>query len=191
MAAKTLENTCLYNRFGYCKFKETCKYRHIKEKCQSRNCESENCLLRHPRECRNYRDYRRCKFGDFCLFSHDFSSVEVQVDQIEIVKNKLKVIEDKNVALNQIVDGQNESIKTLISAVDEKTLEIKNLELKVITLNESLENLVTSEQAQNQLLKATHFLIENAVQAVLATFEQKQIETQKNNETTLDALLEQ
>ena len=121
--------------------------------------------------------------------------MEVQVDQVEIVKNKLKVIEDKNVALNQIVDGQNESIKTLISAVDEKTLEIKNLELKVINLNESVENckeiFVTSEQVQNQLLKATQFMIENAVQAVVATFEQKQNETEKTNEARLDALLEQ
>ena len=63
-------NVCLYNKFGFCKFKETCKFRHISEKCELESCKFESCDLRHPKECRFFNQYRRCKFGDYCFYKH-------------------------------------------------------------------------------------------------------------------------
>ena len=66
-----LESLCLYNKFGHCKFSETCRKLHNKEICRNKTCEIQHCLKRHPRPCKYFQEYKRCKFGEFCSFSHD------------------------------------------------------------------------------------------------------------------------
>ena len=66
-----MENVCRFSKFGYCKYKETCRKTHFIEICKEASCVLETCLKRHPRICRFYRFYNNCKFGEFCQFSHD------------------------------------------------------------------------------------------------------------------------
>ena len=43
------KNVRVFNNSGYCKFKETCRKRHIKEICQVTNCVKHMCVNRHPK----------------------------------------------------------------------------------------------------------------------------------------------
>ena len=66
----TQETVCLFNKFGHCKFSTRCRQFHLNEICENELCESQNCLKRHPRVCRFYNQYQRCKFGEFCSYLH-------------------------------------------------------------------------------------------------------------------------
>ena len=132
-----IENICLHNKYGFCKFRDTCRKRHVAEKCEKVNCEIENCLERHPRECRFFRKFGRCKFTDFCFYEHkiddnlnddfmtDLTSVKAKLVEVE------KILENKENRMEKIITEQNEAIATLITALNKKAVEIANLEKKV------------------------------------------------------------
>ena len=86
------ENTCLHNKFGHCRYRDSCRHRHIQEICEKDDCEIHNCERRHPRECRFWKVYNRCKFGDFCSFKHN--NVDAQKKPYEILENELKVVKE-------------------------------------------------------------------------------------------------
>ena len=44
----TAQNVCKWNKFGYCKHKECCRNKHIKELCEYGACDIVNCIFRHP-----------------------------------------------------------------------------------------------------------------------------------------------
>ena len=72
------QNVCTFNKFGYCKFKQNCRKQHITEKCENDSCDTKTCNLRHPRVCRYFRDIGFCKFGEWCLFNHEWGTNEVK-----------------------------------------------------------------------------------------------------------------
>ena len=45
------EEVCIYQKFGFCKFKDTCKNKHLKETCKDLGAcvNSKICQKRHPR----------------------------------------------------------------------------------------------------------------------------------------------
>ena len=106
------QNVCRYFKFGFCKYLERCRFPHVKEVCESQECDGRSCTLRHPRICSYYRDYNRCKFGEWCCFKHvekDRISVKEIANKVEnleklikekdeiisILVNKMKLIEEK------------------------------------------------------------------------------------------------
>ena len=66
---------CLHNKFGHCKFQDTCRHRHVYSLCDTDNCDISSCDKRHPRICRYYLNYGRCKF-DPCSYSHAVNNVD-------------------------------------------------------------------------------------------------------------------
>ena len=66
---------CLHNKFGHCKFRDTCRHRHVYSLCDTDNCDISSCDKRHPRICRYYLNYGRCKF-DPCSYSHAVNNVD-------------------------------------------------------------------------------------------------------------------
>ena len=76
------QNVCRYFKFGFCKYLEKCRFVHVTEICENPECDAaRSCSLRHPRICKFYRDYKRCKFGEWCCFKHveknEISAVEI------------------------------------------------------------------------------------------------------------------
>ena len=63
------QNFCPHNKFGYCKHKQMCRNLHVDVICGNSACDISICLSRHPKACRYYRDYGRCKFNP-CAFLH-------------------------------------------------------------------------------------------------------------------------
>jgi hypothetical protein len=107
---------CRHYMYGFCKFGETCRKQHAKETCQEMFCENENCLKRHPRNCKFYDKYSRCKFGDYCAFAHRENP---QLVENKIMKIKVEVLEnDLNEERNDIIDLK-EKVKGLEAIVEE------------------------------------------------------------------------
>ena len=63
------QNVCKFNKFGYCRYNKMCRNRHENKICENSSCEIFSCSERHPRECRYFREYNRCKFNP-CKFKH-------------------------------------------------------------------------------------------------------------------------
>ena len=105
------QNVCRYFKFGYCKYSEKCRIFHVKEECKNKSCEIRTCALRHPKICKFYRDYKRCKFGEWCHLKHfDNHNLETHTEEImEKLDNLTKLISEK-VAL---IDNLAEKIRIL------------------------------------------------------------------------------
>ena len=83
------QHVCRYWKFGHCNFLEKCRLMHVDEVCQNHECEVKNCNLRHPRICKYFRDYRRCKFGEYCSFRHDENNLENVISDNQTTSDRL------------------------------------------------------------------------------------------------------
>ena len=111
------EVLCLFNKFGYCRYLETCRKKHTKDICDIPQCEVNICSKRHPRTCRYYEEYGRCKFGDDCSYKHNKSETNSEIGkELEKVKDKIRLLES-------IVEKKEEEIKRLLENV--KSLEAR------------------------------------------------------------------
>ena len=63
------QNVCKWNKYGYCKHGDMCKKLHVNDICENSSCKIMCCLKRHPKPCKFYAIYKRCKF-DPCAFLH-------------------------------------------------------------------------------------------------------------------------
>ena len=93
-----MENVCLFFKYGFCKYRETCRQVHYEEICDIVHCESLNCAKRHPKDCRYFSKFKRCKFGSFCLFSHEHTDVlnQTKDKDLEVKTNMLGVLSKNN-----------------------------------------------------------------------------------------------
>ena len=66
------EEVCLYQKFGFCKYRDKCLKRHIKEECQNpSDCTTKkSCNKRLPKLCRQYVLDTSCVYGDKCDYLH-------------------------------------------------------------------------------------------------------------------------
>ena len=150
------QNVCRYFKFGFCKFAMQCRLMHINQICENPSCDIKACNLRHPRICNYYRDYRRCKFGQWCYFKHENILDNIQsdnlntIERINAIENLLK---EKDVIAEKIqeCDRQLKSIEEIMKRFDtfeelinKKDKVIDNLLERV----ESLEKKISTSKSQ-------------------------------------------
>ena len=95
------QNVCLWNKFGFCKHRETCRNFHEKELCVEPVCDISNCSLRHLKTCMFNKQFKRCQF-DMCAFKHIGSD-----DDLEKLKNE-------NQSLLEKINKIGKDLETLI-----------------------------------------------------------------------------
>ena len=136
----TAVTICLHNKFGFCKHGDKCHKEHIAEICQNDRCNVNECKKRHPKGCRYYQQYKRCKFGDFCAFSHDIP-VNPVLEDLKLVAVKVSTLENE-------VKEKNEEIKAILRNI-EKFLSSLNLPRMVASTHstESLPSTVSASQS--------------------------------------------
>ena len=66
---------CLHNKFSHCKFQGSCRHRY--SSCDTDIFIISSCDKRHPRICRYYINYGRCKFNP-CSYSHAVNNVDCE-----------------------------------------------------------------------------------------------------------------
>ena len=98
----------------YCKYSDKCRKQHIKENCENQKCEVEKCQKRHPKTCRYYQEYERCKFGEYCFYKHvQKESNQEIVKELEKVKDQIRMIENmlqkKDEEIKKILDNLKSS----------------------------------------------------------------------------------
>ena len=93
---------CKYQKFGFCKFRDSCKNKHLVEKCESLSAcvNIKSCLKRHPRVCKSYALEKFCKFEAGCAYNHKAENLNKKVN--------MKVSE-----LEPIVNGKSRKIVAL------------------------------------------------------------------------------
>ena len=96
----------------------------METRCESFKCDGRNCDKRHPRECRFYNDYGRCKFGESCLYDHVDRSDPV-LEELERVKAKLDVVEDLIVEKNLEIKILFEKLEFALSTIPKKEVKEK------------------------------------------------------------------
>ena len=84
-------------------FGDRCRNLHVEEECTNLECDVFKCDQRHPRTCTFWREYRRCKFSDYCRYRH------AQPESDKLNEN-LKV---KIVGFEKVLKEKDLEIKTM------------------------------------------------------------------------------
>ena len=99
--SQKMVNVCKHNKEGYCKFHDKCKYLHVNEVCIDKTCEKSTCEKRHPKACHYFMKFNRCKFGEYCKYSHEsFNDTDVKMKTLE---RKIECLEDTVHRKDQII----------------------------------------------------------------------------------------
>ena len=163
----TTENTCHFFKYGHCKFGVNCRRFHEKEVCENYYCESVKCSKRHPRKCKFYQEYRRCKFGDYCSYSHEVKEL-FPLNNMDDIKERLEALE-KDV---KVKEAEIKALKEEIVKTQKETNEWKS-EFKV-----TIENI-------------TKAVLEQVTESLVNVVNKKQDEIEERNSAQLDSLHEQ
>ena len=131
------QNFCSWFKFGYNKHKEFCRRQHINHLCEKIDCEVLSCSSRHPKTCKFYRDYGKCKFNP-CMFSH----VEKENnDQIDILKKEnvsiLKKLVDIDNSISELESKiqQSEELITKLNEVENKCQKVIDIEKRIYEIS--------------------------------------------------------
>ena len=128
------QNICRYNKFGYCKFGQVCRKQHCDELCGDSACDPSSCIKRHPKECKYFRNYNRCKFNP-CKFVHTANAND----------EKIKELTEK---VNKIEDNFNEKddIELKINEINEKLKVLESLETSIMNKIEASKRFESDEE---------------------------------------------
>ena len=149
-----VETICNFYKYGYCKFKMSCKNKHVTIVCDDEKCNQSKCEKRHPRLCKYISKYGSCKLGSICAYSHDDRNrknenrLEKKLDELlAMMKKKDDIIDDlmqKNREKDAIIDKLVNDVKELDNIVREKlSSKVNNITKKKV--NEDVELLSNSK----------------------------------------------
>ena len=90
---------CKFNQTGYCRYQSHCRKQHVMELCSNLECAMDSsCVKRHPRVCKYFSIFARCKFDDNCAYLHknETKSLEKEIfKQKEKVEKEMKELKDE------------------------------------------------------------------------------------------------
>ena len=110
-------NICNHHKYGFCKFSDRCRKKHIDEICLENNCEIKMCLKRHPRPCKFFDLYQKCKFGTFCAFKHCES---IQAKELKNLKSKVEDLEVDNLEKSKEISFLIERLELVEQIIAER-----------------------------------------------------------------------
>ena len=142
------QNFCSWFKFGYCKHKEFCRRQHINHLCEKIDCEVLSCSSRHPKTCKFYRDYGKCKFNP-CMFSHVKKENNYQIDilmkeNVSILKKLVDI--DNSISELESKIQQSEELITKLNEVENKCQKVIDIEKRIYEISalatkvETIEN---------------------------------------------------
>ena len=153
------QNTCFFNKYGFCKYLDKCRRYHENKKCEKLDCEIRDCPLRHPKVCRFFRDFRFCKFGEWCKFSHEvLRNASSSNEEIERLQNKLMAVENdlkKNSEKVLKLENEIKDIKHKLSEKEQTEVEKENRDEKHSECETSVIETKTNDLASDIQVKAS------------------------------------
>ena len=100
------QNVCKYEKFGFCKERNSCSRYHPTALCDKDSCDVTSCNKRHPMVCRNFTK-GECRFGSACKFDHR------KQRNVKDLEDKFEKLEREMNNLKQRVDDKDATIKNL------------------------------------------------------------------------------
>ena len=167
---------CRYNKFGFCKFSEKCRFRHNNDLCVDKNCTVFNCEKRHPKICIYHRDFGKCKFTTYCRYNHEKQhDVETDSERINELEKKISEVQKKS----------NKNDPKLAEEISKQNEKIKDLE-KVV------KDLQNTQIEKDQLFENKINTLENILQTVRKAIDEKdsEIKSLDNKICNLETKLE-
>ena len=105
---------CVFNKYGFCRFKLECRKQHAQNVCSNENCDTK-CDERHPKPCRN-KD--KCRFlkTKSCAFSHEaFENENDEAnEQAKFKNNEIRDLENLLMKNNAVCESKVKSLKDAI-----------------------------------------------------------------------------
>ena len=137
------ENVCRFFKFGFCKFKLNCRYKHVTKVCDDEKCHQETCQKRHPRICKYYVNFGSCKLGSNCAYAHKIQRkeengrLEQKLDElariilgkddvIRKLENKIDDLIHKNKEKDHVIEKLVRDVKDLTKKKDEPVSKAKS-----------------------------------------------------------------
>ena len=74
---------CMHGKFGFCKFKDTCKGQHFSQTCELLSaCKTiQTCQKRHPKSCKWLSNGGGCRFGKDCDYKIPLLTQNMKVSE--------------------------------------------------------------------------------------------------------------
>ena len=104
-----VNNICKFNQKGFCKYRYTCRNRHVNEICGEENCREELCELRHPSRCRFFVFNGVCKFGNDCSYLHEDNE---NTTKIKCLEEKVANTEHKVEELEKVIKDLKDQLES-------------------------------------------------------------------------------
>ena len=131
---------CLWNKFGFCQFLEKCNLRHVNEKCTKKECKVYECEERHPKPCKYLRDYKYCKFNDYCRFEHEHRETISKATFDKLTKLEVKIPElDKKLKNVENSEKKLESTEQTLKTIEKQVNDSIVLKEVVVSLKETIQ----------------------------------------------------
>ena len=126
------QNVCEYEKFGYCKERDSCPRFHPKVLCDKETCDVTSCNKRHPMPCRNFTK-GECSYGNMCKYDHR------KQKNLKDLENKNDSLEKELKHLKSRLTDQDATISSLKQMLENLQLRFNNQENTVNVLKENLE----------------------------------------------------
>ena len=159
-----MQNTfCRRNKYGFCKYGDRCHFRHAKQICINSNCDVLSCENRHPRNCKWYQEYNRCKFTTYCKFKHvKIDSIENLMDKIKENSNELNELAKK---LEKIEKVELDIQKRIEAYEDQIEKKLDAFEIRLIEISMQMKEKDNKIASLENCLKETGDMLEKALKA--------------------------
>ena len=145
------EEVCVYHKYGFCRYREKCLKKHLKQECKElNNCPAKNiCHKRHPKLCRRYVFEGSCIFGEKCDYLHKEkemspgqNKLKERVDELEIMlkdkSSEEKIMLNAIKELQKVAKAKSSEEKIMLNAIKELEKVVRAMSRKVIFLEEEL-----------------------------------------------------
>ena len=145
-----MEQVCKHYQTGYCKFGEHCRKHHVNIICKKENCNSKDCIERHPKICKYFTVGNACKFDDSCSYLHVKRNENSDISEQNTLKEKVQEMEKKmeEAALKVEHNELKEKVK-LLEAV------VQNMFQNLIRLDREVGELRTINKSKDITEKAS------------------------------------
>ena len=143
-------NVCSFFKYGFCKHGDFCRNYHEKRICENKSCNIFICSFRHPRNCRFFEKYKRCKFYP-CAYKHEDNDTHIKTlkEENNAISQKLEKL-SKDIGFLNEKEKESEEIIEKLRNVDnviknqDKKIEIlevklKDANLKIVEQNREIE----------------------------------------------------
>ena len=124
-----------------------CRNFHVDQECENKMCNVSMCIQRHPKQCKYYREFNRCKFAHIEYIPREIELVKIREDNLKTV--------EKLAEIKQMLNEKND-LETKIKDCDEKlqAFEIKicELEANLVKRDETIGKLVSKNQNDEKMV---------------------------------------